>query len=250
MTKIDKALEHARANRGPEEPRSGLRRGELQDRVLSALRHGLMSGAFVPGQVLSLRKIAERLGTSPMPVREALSQLLAINALEIIESRSVRVPRLDEERIKELIAVRVANEGMAARFACERQAPELIDTLSSINEKLLASISARDLQGCLRHNKSFHFTLYGAAQMSILMPLIESLWLLCGPTMYLTLLSPDVPWDAAAHFEILEGMRQRDCDLVEQAIVNDIRRSSSHLGVGSMLYNLDGALPLQPLEHE
>lgn len=248
MTPTNRASENPQDDGAADDRRSGLRRGELQDRVQDALRHGLMSGAFVPGQVLSLRKIAERLGTSPMPVREALSQLLAVNALEVSENRSVRVPRLDEERIEELIKVRIANEGMAARFACERQSPELVDTLSSINEKLVAAIASRNLQDCLRHNKSFHFTLYGAARSSILMSLIESLWLLVGPTMYLTLLAPNVPWDAAAHFEILDGMRQRDCDLVERAIVNDINRSSSHLVTGSMIYNLDGALPLQPLE--
>ncbi len=248
MNEVEQASNGMPDAKGANGPRTGHRRGELQDRVQNALRHGLMSGAFVPGQVLSLRKIADRLGTSPMPVREALSQLLAINVLETKENRSVQVPRLDEQRIEELIAVRVANEGMAARLACQRQAPGLVDELTSINEKLVAAIAARDLQGCLRHNKSFHFTLYGAAQSSILMPLIEALWLQCGPTMYLTLLAPDVPWDAAAHFDVLDAMRRRDCDLVEKAIVNDIRRSSSHLATGNTLYNIDGALPLQPLE--
>ena len=68
--------------------------------------------------------------------------------------------------------------------------------------------------------------------------------------MYLPLLSPNVPWDAAAHFEIRDGLRKRDCDPVEQAIVNDIRRSSSHLATGSTLHNFDGALPLHPLERD
>ena len=41
------------------------------------------------------------------------------------------------------------------------------------------------------------------------MPLIESLWLQSGPTMYFSFLAPDMPWDASAHGEVLEALRRR-----------------------------------------
>lgn len=214
-----------------------LKRGDLQEQVQKVIRHGLMSGGFLPGQVLSLRKIADKLGTSPMPVREALSQLLAINVLETQENRSVRVPRLTAERIEELIMVRVANEGLAARLACTRQPADLVDNLTRTNDELLEAIETRDLNACLQLNMMFHFSLYQGAKASSLMPIIESLWLQSGPTMYLTLLSPKVPWDAAAHIEVVEGMRRNDPDMVEEAIVSDIRRSASHLETGTNLHN-------------
>ncbi|MCA0342159.1 MAG: GntR family transcriptional regulator, partial [Proteobacteria bacterium] len=68
-------------------------RGHVHEHVLRYMRRGLMVGAFLPGQVMSLRKLAVGLGTSPMPVREVLSRLVAANALEETKGGSVRVPR-------------------------------------------------------------------------------------------------------------------------------------------------------------
>src|SRR5262245_50887226 len=82
------------------------RRGAVQDRVSAELRHGLMIGVLVPGQTITLRRLAELLGTSPMPVREAINQLTAANVLEILPNRSVAVPRMTAERFRDLTRVR------------------------------------------------------------------------------------------------------------------------------------------------
>src|SRR5690606_17052399 len=67
-------------------------RANVQDMVYAHLRHGLMVGAFVPDQVLTLRKFADALGTSPMPVREAIAQLVTANVLESLPNGSAAVP--------------------------------------------------------------------------------------------------------------------------------------------------------------
>jgi DNA-binding GntR family transcriptional regulator len=205
------------------------RRGRVQDEVLQRLRTGLMTGALIPGQVMSLRKLANSLGTSAMPVREALSQLVAASALEEMPNRSVRVPRLSDKRLAELFRVREVIEGMAARAACARVKPELIDRLERINSDLIAAIKRRDILACLATNQQFHFCLYHAADSEILMPLIESLWLQCGPTMYHSLLSPAMPWDASAHAEILKGLRAGKPNLVQRAVAQDIRTTARNL---------------------
>jgi DNA-binding GntR family transcriptional regulator len=205
------------------------RRGSVQDEVLQRLRIGLMAGVFVPGQVMSLRKLATSLGTSAMPVREALSQLVAANALEELPNRSVRVPRLSDARLAELFRVREAIEGMAARAACARRTPELIDKLERINRELIDAIERRHILACLATNQKFHFGLYHAAGSEILMPLIESLWLQCGPTMYYSLLSPTMPWDASAHSEILAGLRAGKPAIVQRALARDMRTTARNL---------------------
>lgn len=205
------------------------RRGSVQDEVLQRLRVGLMAGAFLPGQVMSLRKLAASLGTSAMPVRDALSQLVAASALEELPNRSVRVPRLSDTRLAELFRVREAIEGMAARAACVRRTPELIDTLERINHELIEAIGRRDILACLATNQKFHFGLYQAAGSEVLMPLIESLWLQCGPTMYYSLLSPTMPWDASAHTEILGGLRAGKPTLVQRALARDMRTTARNL---------------------
>jgi DNA-binding GntR family transcriptional regulator len=205
------------------------RRGQVQDAVLRRIRKGLMIGAFIPGQVMSLRKLASSLGTSPMPVREALNQLVAANALEELPNHSVRVPRLSVERIADLFNVREVLEGMAAKAACANVTPALINALEAINRDLIEAIANRNILGCLAQNQSFHFTLYEAANSVTLAGLIESLWLQCGPTMYFSLLSPAMPWDASAHAEILNGLRARKPALVQRALARDMRTTAKNL---------------------
>ncbi len=204
-------------------------RGHVQNQVFERLRRGLMVGAFMPGQVMSLRKLAENFGVSPMPIREALTRLVVANALEDTANGSVCVPTLTPSRLAEVFAVREQLEGMAAEAACRNCTPALIRQLTSLNAELLDAIAKRDVLGCLSSNQRFHFTLYEAAKSEVLMPLIESLWLQFGPTMYLSLLSPDMPWDASAHVEILGGLKGGKPAVVRRGIVNDVRTTGKSL---------------------
>src|SRR5262249_24542396 len=69
-------------------------RGTLQQRVYQALARGRMGGMFTPGEAVSLRTLAARLGTSAMPVREAVGRLIAEGALLMLPNRSVIIPRM------------------------------------------------------------------------------------------------------------------------------------------------------------
>jgi len=212
----------------PEEP-SKRARGSVPEEVFQRLRRGLMVGAFVPGQVMSLRKLAASFGTSPMPIRQALTRLVVVNALEDTATGSVRVPRLTLKKLDELFAVRELIEGLATEMACRNSTPALLATLTGINNELLDAIAKRNLIGCLSSNQRFHFTLYEAAGTEVVMPLVESLWLQFGPTMYLSLLSPDMPWDASAHVEILEGLRAGKPAVAKRGVLRDIRNTAQSL---------------------
>ncbi|MBI4195116.1 MAG: GntR family transcriptional regulator [Betaproteobacteria bacterium] len=224
------------------------RRGELQDRVVAQLRRGLMVGAFVPGQTISLRKLAGHLGTSAMPVREAINQLTAANVLEMLPNRTVCVPRMTPARFEELSKVRQALEGMAAEMACRRASPQLVKRLEKVNAELLHAIRARDILGCLARNQEFHFTLYEAADSEVLLPLIEPLWLQAGPIMYFSLISPDMPWDASAHGDVLKALRDHDAAAARRAIERDIRNTASYLLKSSVFRGASG--PLVALRRE
>lgn len=222
-------------------------RGAVKDKVLGELRHGLMVGAFVPGQVLSLRKLAGYFGTSAMPIREALSDLVAAHVLEALPSRTARVPRLSRARLSEVTEVRVAIEGLATKMTAARATPKLVADLEAVNSKLMDAIAAREVVKCLALNQQFHFELYEAAGSEILMPLIESLWLQCGPTMYFSLLSPEMPWDASAHVEILDALRLGNAALAQRAMARDIRTTAKNLLSGPVVNGSEGPLasPMQ-----
>jgi len=222
--------------------RAPRRRGELQDRVVDQLRRGLMIGAFVPGQTISLRRLADNLGTSSMPVREAINQLTAANVLEMLPNRSVCVPRMTPMRFEELSRVRQALEGMAAEMACRRATPQLVKRLEKSNGELQRAIRERSIVQCLAKNQEFHFTLYQAANSEVLLPLIELLWLMAGPIMYFSLISPDMPWDASAHNDVLDALKVRESAGARRAIERDIRNTASYLLKCSVFQGASGPL--------
>jgi DNA-binding GntR family transcriptional regulator len=208
------------------------KRKTVQNEVLARLRTALMTGALVPGQIMSLRKLASSFKTSPMPIRAALMQLVAAHALEEGSNRSVRVPQLSQTRMTELFEIRALLEGMAARLASGKASPQLIERLIRINKQLLGAIAKHNIPLCLEANQNFHFTLYRASESEVLMPLIESLWLQCGPALYYSLLAPGKPWDAAIHDEILAALKKRSPSQVEAAIIRDVRFTAKNLKIG------------------
>ena len=222
------------AEAGQKKP-SDQKRAHITDLVARRLRHGLMTGAFIPGQVMGLRALATAFGTSSMPIRSGLSQLVAANVLEELPSGSVRVPRLSPAKLKELFEVREVVETMAAKAALRNANADLPKQLGAINKRLLSAIDRRDALECLSINQEFHFTLYEAAKSDVLMPLIESLWLLSGPTMYFSFMAPNSPWDASAHNEIIDGLKAGDVAAVQRALSRDIRTTARHLLAASGL---------------
>ena len=103
------------ANRLPDHSQLGLARIEretVQERVYGVLRDRLMRGGFEPGQKLKIAGLASALGTSAMPVREALNRLAAERAIESLPNRSVRVPSLSRDALQDLMETRFAVEGL------------------------------------------------------------------------------------------------------------------------------------------
>lgn len=234
MQRKNLTLQAQEASSNPDEdppdgaPQPKRRRG-IQDKVYAQLKHGLMIGAFVPGQTITLRKLAQTLGTSPMPVREAITQLVTANVLEILPNGSVCVPKLTKPRFMEITLVRQALEGMAAAEAVAYATPKLIKQLERINKELLRVIKARDILGCLSKNQEFHFTLYRAYPSEVLIPLIETLWLQAGPIMYFSLSAPDTNWNASMHEAILSALADKDAAAVRRSVEKDISDTAKYL---------------------
>jgi DNA-binding GntR family transcriptional regulator len=92
----------------------------MSQRVYGDLRELIMSGRVQPGQRLTLKSLSEAVGTSQMPVREALRQLAAEGALEFLPNKSVRVPLMTKEKFLELLAIRLQVECLALEHATQR----------------------------------------------------------------------------------------------------------------------------------
>lgn len=201
----------------------------LQERTYRELRRALMVGLFAPGEVVSLRTLAARLGTSPMPVREAVNRLIAERGLVLRRNRTVAVPEMTRARFIELANARQALEGLAAKLCCERATTALIAKLERVNRELIACARADDATGCLASNQRFHFAVYEHADAGVILPLIESLWLQAGPFMYLSLMTPGVRWNAKEHTRLIAALRRRDAEGARKAIERDVATQRDYL---------------------
>ena len=95
-----------------------IERETLNDRVYRELKNSIMAGAFKPGSELTLRSVAEALGTSFMPVRDAMRRLVTERGLEIQPSRTIAIPILRRKktgtRKDSVVSRRIINESSTA----------------------------------------------------------------------------------------------------------------------------------------
>jgi DNA-binding GntR family transcriptional regulator len=136
---------------------------------------------------------------------------------------------MSRARFTELTETRQMLEGMITEVACRRATPALLRQLLEINEALKRCITVNDFHGALSHNMAFHFTLYQSADMHVVLPLIEMLWLQAGPFLALAVTTPGVRWTARHHHALLAALRASLAPAARRAIEADIEESSAQL---------------------
>ncbi|MFG1377726.1 GntR family transcriptional regulator [Xanthobacter autotrophicus] len=203
-------------------------RHTLADQVYGDLKEILLAGRAAPGERFTLRGLASAIGTSAMPVREAVSRLVAENALEVLPNRAVRVPLMPRARFKELRLIRCSLEGLATETAV-REASEAEIVEVERFERLFAAERDKpepDGAAAMRHNKDLHFALYRAAHLPTLFQMIEGLWLQIGPVLNLDFrASPERVRQGEAHIRhaaIAAALRGRDPETARAALIDDI----------------------------
>jgi DNA-binding GntR family transcriptional regulator len=167
-------------------------RSTLQDRIYDKLTNAIMSGLFVPGQPITIRGLAATLGTSPIPVREAIRRLTSERALEVLRNGSIAVPKMTRAKFEDLRRSRILIEGFATELAARNLTRSDIGKLEDECRKIDAAKLAGRRRDTLLHTKRFRFIIYEATRRETLVPIIESLWLQVGPLFNLVLADPAV----------------------------------------------------------
>jgi len=202
----------------------------IHDLVYQEIRHSLMVGTFAPGEKVSLRTLAEQVGTSLTPVRGAVNRLIAEGAFEVMPNRWVMIPLMTQEKFDEITHWRVQLETEATRKAVQRADPELVETVEGINAEMIRSVrETGDRTSLLSHNYDFHFAIYRASKSQILLPMIESLWLQAGPFTFYSLSSPRELWNAKFHETVIRALKADNADSAMSAIEQDILHTAEFL---------------------
>lgn len=208
------------------------RSATLTAQVGQRLREAVTSGVFAPGERLTIRSVASALGVSPTPAREALNILATEGALETGPGRSIIVPPLSVERLREITEIRVALEGMAAEAAAALLAESEIKAIVAANEAMTEATEAQDFKRAMAKNREFHFGVYRGAGMPMLLKMIEGLWLRTGA--YINLIYPAFGLARKGienHRGAAAALAARDGKALRAAIEQDIRYSAAHLEV-------------------
>ena len=134
---------------------------QLQHVVADHLRTAILDGELKPGDWLRQKQIAEELGVSPMPVREALTKLSAEGVVEHVPYRGARVAILTTDDVADLYANRALLESMAAAAAAETITPEELAELRDLQSQMRGELTSERLSEYSRLNRRFHRVLLG-----------------------------------------------------------------------------------------
>ncbi len=204
----------------------------LHASVHSQLRHRFVTGKFMPGSTLSTRGIAQELGVSQTPVREALGRLAAEGAVEIRSKRRIVVPAMTPDRLSDLLRCRELLEPEAAVAAMPYIDAATRRKLEQHDDAMEAALASGDVNGYMESNYHFHFTMYRAQPRRTLTQLIETLWLQFGPFMRVVYGRYGTANLADQHELALAALRDRDPEALGRAITADIRDGMSLIGAG------------------
>lgn len=185
--------------------------------ILDAIRHGV----YKSGDRLLEKEVADRLGVSRTPVREAFSRLQDKGLLEPAPGRGLAVAQISMQQIFELYTLRVELEKLVARSAAQYATPLEIDHLERVNEEFGA---ATDPARAFELNRMFHTRLCETAHNRYLHMAIEDLQdtiALLPQSIFSAKGRTQIAHDE--HAAIIAAIRDRDTELAEERMSQHVR---------------------------
>jgi DNA-binding GntR family transcriptional regulator len=182
-----------------------------QEFVLGELRRGIVSGELRPGEQIRQDALAERLGTSRVPLREALKILEGEGQVTYHPHRGYFVAELSSADLTEVYRIRELLEDEAVSTAIPLLTETDVAELTSAMEAIEVAASRGDIAGMTRANRQFHFLLIERASMPRLARLIRQLW--DATDAYRSVYFAEAPNRQQVEHEhraIVEAVRERD----------------------------------------
>jgi DNA-binding GntR family transcriptional regulator len=191
----------------------------VRDDVLSSLRDAILDGTFRAGEHLIEKELAEQLGTSRVPVRDALKELSREGLVAIHPFRGAVVATFLAEDIREIYTLRILLEGYATRLATEKATDQDIECVQQIHEELRDIVERGDLAALVLTDFKFHQEI---CRLSGNKRLLEAWSTLGSQTRLVMTLADQVYFEPSfileTHVPIVEALHNRDPDAAEKAV--------------------------------
>jgi DNA-binding GntR family transcriptional regulator len=147
----------------------------LREVIFNSLREAIILGELKPGQRLMEVQLAEKMGVSRTPVREAIRKLELEGLVDMIPRKGAHVAELSIKDIMDVLEVRASLDGLAASLASERITDDEMKELKHINDQFGAYIEKENLGGSIKKDVEFHDIIYRASRNDKLISILNNL---------------------------------------------------------------------------
>ncbi len=152
----------------------------LRDVVFNTLRQAILRGELKPGERLMEIQLANKLGVSRTPIREAIRKLELEGLVLMIPRKGAEVAEIREKGLRDVLEVRKALEELSVQLACDRITPEQISELEKAAAEFGRASKYEDVTEIAQADVKFHDVIYQASDNQRLMQLLNNL----GEQMY------------------------------------------------------------------
>lgn len=202
----------------------------LQERTYQTLRDAIVQGRLTSGERLYETALAEMLGVSRNPVREAILRLRHDGLVEVRPRTGIFVASFSAAEVQDLYRIRAALEGTAAALAAQRMSDEDLDRLETVLERM-EKATAQHLRGATVHEAdAFHQMVHVGARSQRLASLLEQLY---GQIAHYRTVTLGIPGRAAnasqGHHDLLDALRRRDADEADRVMRHHVLGAATAL---------------------
>jgi len=147
----------------------------LREVVFNSIRGAIISGVLKPGERLMEVQLAEKMGVSRTPIREAIRKLELEGLVVMIARKGAYVADLSIKNITDVLEVRAALEGLASGLAALRMTEEEIKDLELTAKRFEQAMNSNDVEGIIQTDIEFHEKIFKATRNEKLLQLTNSL---------------------------------------------------------------------------
>ncbi len=202
----------------------------LREIVFENLREAILEGRLEPGQRMMEIQLAEQLGVSRTPVREAIRKLELEGLVIMIPRKGAYVADVSIKDILEVLEIRAILEGLAASLAATRMSDEEIDELEMISYQFKKCYQKDDIEGMIEKDVEFHDRIFNSARNEKLNHIVQGL----REQIYRFRVTYISEYNKAKelveeHENILEAISQRDAEKANEYALKHIENLGSHM---------------------
>ncbi len=197
-----------------------------REAAFEKIKEAIIKGHFKPGEKLVEQTLAQEMGVSRTPVREAIRRLEAEGFVVSIPRKGVVVSRADKEEIVQLYSIRAELEGLAARWAIENADEDDIRKLDEAISRMEETAASGDLDGVVQSNALFHDAIAQASKSRILCTLLKTLQDNIQRFRFQSLHLPGRPEAALAeHKEIVAAIKEKKTEEADRLLKEHLQNA-------------------------